>query len=347
MLRPLKIMNIMLGEKLGGIEHVFLDYTQALEMAGFETLSVVHPKAQVRKHVLGKVFELSNWNAFDIFAAWRLRGAIKRYGIDLIITHGNRAFSLAHMARGSVPLLAVSHNYKYQKLYKASAILAITKAMAGEIKSKNPQHPPVYTLYNPIILESDMVLVPKVQLRDIPILGFMGRLVPKKGCHVFLESLALLKKAGFPFRALIAGQGPEETRLHQLTQELGLGEDVKFLGWVGDRSKFFDQIDLFVVPSSSEPFGVVILEAWKYGKPLLATQVGGPAELVEHGVTGLLVEPENPEVLQKGILDALSDSDRLGRMAAAGQRRVEAFGLEPFSNNLKAIVDQVLGVFKP
>ena len=340
----MRIMNIMLGQKLGGIEHVFVDYTHALELQGHEVISVVHPKAQVRKHLTGKIFGLFNWNALDVIAALRLRWAAQRNGIDLMITHGNRALALASMIRGRIPLLAVSHNYRYKRLHKASAIVAITKTMAADIHAKIPNASPVYPLYNPIILEEGAAVIPPCIFQDPPILGFLGRLVPKKGASVFLQAMAELKKRGVVVKANIAGEGPERESLEKLAEVLGLKDVVSFLGWVGNRDRFFESIDLFVIPSLEEPFGVVVLEGWKYGKPLLATLVGGPAELVEDGLTGLLVSPDDASALADGIERVLQNPEIVSKLVVAGRERVEDFGLGVFSKKLQAVVEAVVPV---
>lgn len=341
-MRPLKIMNIMLGQKRGGIEHVFVDYTHALQLLGHEVISVVHPKAQVRNQLTGQILPLPNWNAWDFFAALRLRGAIARLNVDLIITHGNRALCLAHLARRSIPLLAVAHNYRYKHLSKATALAAITKTMALDIASKMPDSFPVYTLYNPIVLEKDAVVSTHFSLKNPPVLGFLGRLVPKKGGALFLHALALLKDQGVAFKAVLAGDGPERKNLEHLTQELGLEEEVTFLGWVSNPEHFFEHIDLFVIPSLEEPFGVVVLEGWKYGKPILATRVGGPAELINDQKTGILVNPNDPDALTQGIAHALKNPDYLKNLSQAGHQRVEDFSLEAFSMNLGKILTSLL-----
>lgn len=340
----MKIMNIMLGQKLGGIEHVFVDYTHALQLQGHEVISVVHPKAQVRKYLTGMIFDLSHWNALDVIAALRLKWALHRHRVDLLITHGNRALSLASMARARVPLLAVSHNYRYKRLHKANAIAAITKTMAADICLKIPNAPPVYPLYNPILLEGESVVIPSCHFQDPPVLGFLGRLVLKKGGALFLQALAILKKKNIPFKAVIAGEGPEGARLKALATELNLEGMVNFVGWVGNRDRFFEQIDLFVIPSLEEPFGVVVLEGWKHGKPLLTTRVGGPAELVEDGVTGFLVHPNDALALAEGIEQALQNPEALSALVAAGRERVKDFCLEAFSQNLQTVVEAVAPV---
>src|SRR6202034_4671627 len=92
-----------------------------------------------------------------------------------------------------------------------------------------------------------------------------------------------------PFKAVLAGEGEEEGALRDLAREKGLGEELRFAGWVTDKQAFFDSIDLFCLPSHHEPFGIVLLEAMAQGLPVVATASEGPSEILEAGEPGVLV----------------------------------------------------------
>lgn len=142
-----------------------------------------------------------------------------------------------------------------------------------------------------------------------------------KGIDLTLRAIAGLPPGSIDYTVI--GDGADRPRLQALTGTLGLTEQVHFVGAVDDvaRDQALSSCDLFALPSSSEGFGIVYLEAMAYGKPCLGARVGGTREVVDDEQTGLLVEPDVESVrfgLQRLFVPSLRQ--RLGR---AGRRRVE------------------------
>ena len=135
-------------------------------------------------------------------------------------------------------------------------------------------------------------------LRDgRPIVGTVCRLAePKKGLRVLLQAMAALNMGGNDPRCqlLIVGEGPARESLEALSRQLGLSDCMVFAGARRDIPRILPLLDLFVLPSLYEGFGIAILEAMAAGKPVVATAVGGIPEFVVPGETGLLVELETP-----------------------------------------------------
>ena len=134
----------------------------------------------------------------------------------------------------------------------------------------------------------------ELRLRDGgPIVGTVCRLVePKKGLRVLLQAMAALNMGGNDPRCqlLIVGEGPARESLEALSRQLGLSDCTVFAGARRDIPRILPLLDLFVLPSLYEGFGIAILEAMAAGKPVVATAVGGIPEFVVPGETGLLVE---------------------------------------------------------
>jgi glycosyltransferase involved in cell wall biosynthesis len=152
----------------------------------------------------------------------------------------------------------------------------------------------------------------------------IGRLVPEKGAAVLLEALPLLLRR-HPVRMVIAGTGPYGEDLKRQAQRLGVGDRVRFAGWIDDATAgaLYHYADAAVVPSTYEPFGIVALEALAAGTPLVASDVGGLAEIVRHGQNGLKAAPGNPLALAEQIDRVLTDRALARRMALEGRREVE------------------------
>jgi len=158
-----------------------------------------------------------------------------------------------------------------------------------------------------------------------PLLGCAARLEPVKGLDVLLRAVALLREAQ-PHgvgAVVLAGSGSQEAVLRRLAADLGLTDELIMPGFVAALPPLLAQIDLFVMPSLSEGFPLVLLEAMALGKPVVASAVGGIPEVVEDGVTGVLVPPKDPQALADAIGELLGDPDKVAAMGKAGQDRVE------------------------
>lgn len=127
----------------------------------------------------------------------------------------------------------------------------------------------------------------------------VGRLHRNKGCDTALEALALLPNH---VKLAFVGSGPDEAALKAKAQELGLEQRVTFAGWVNDVERIAAAADMWLAPSRHEPLGNTAIDAWVHGVPLVVSAVGGLDALVEQGVHGLKVPPENPEALAQAIL---------------------------------------------
>jgi glycosyltransferase involved in cell wall biosynthesis len=155
---------------------------------------------------------------------------------------------------------------------------------------------------------------------------FCGRLNgphEQKGVDVLLRGLPLILRHHRVVLNVI-GTGPRLAQYQALARELGISEQVRFLGFVehDDMPSHYQQADLFVLPSRRESFGLVLAEAMACGLPAVATTVGAIAEVMEDGLTGLLVPPDDSRALCTAVVSLLSDRPRMAAMGLAGARRV-------------------------
>jgi glycosyltransferase involved in cell wall biosynthesis len=148
-----------------------------------------------------------------------------------------------------------------------------------------------------------------------------GALVPRKGLDVLLEALPRLSEN---VRLCIAGEGPEREALESRATETALEGRVNLLGRRKDLPDLLAACDLFVMPSRAEGLGIAALEAMSVGRAVVASRVGGLAELVVDGQTGRLVPPDDPAALANAIGELCADSQRRERYGGAGPARVAA-----------------------
>lgn len=160
-----------------------------------------------------------------------------------------------------------------------------------------------------------------------PVIGTVGRLEPRKG-HADLVDAARVVLDHVPgARFVMIGDGPARAELEQRTVRHRIAHRVDMRGMVPDGARLLTEMSLFVLPSHVEGMSNALLEAMAAGLPVVATDVGGNAEVVVEGETGLLVPPRDPAALGQAILVMLKDPERARAMGAAGRARA----LEHFS----------------
>jgi colanic acid/amylovoran biosynthesis glycosyltransferase len=154
----------------------------------------------------------------------------------------------------------------------------------------------------------------------------VGRLVAVKGHGVLIEAVARLAAEGVDAIATIVGDGPRRAALEALARELGVAGRVRFAGRVGqdDIRRFYAEADVFCLPSFAEGVPVVLMEAMAAGVPVVASRISGIPELVDDGVTGVLVPPGRPDRLAGAVRALAADPAGRERLAAAGRERIEA-----------------------
>ncbi len=149
----------------------------------------------------------------------------------------------------------------------------------------------------------------------------VARLAAEKDVGTLIEAAALVARTCPDFALQIAGDGPCRAELE--ARAVRLGAPVRFLGVVRDVPALLARARLFVLSSLTEGISLTLLEAMARGLPVVATDVGGNPEVVEAGVTGLLVPPRDPPVLAGAVARLWTDPQSCARLGGAGRRRVE------------------------
>ena len=180
---------------------------------------------------------------------------------------------------------------------------------------------------------------------DLLVVGTIGRLATQKGQKNFLHALRLLREDGLKLQGVVVGEGPLQADLEALADELGLRQEVSFLGARKDIPEILSLFDIFVLPSLWEGFPNVILEAMAMAKPVVATKVAGVVEVVVDGVTGCLVDPGDLPRLAEAIGRLSRDPGLIARMGQDGRKRVEAkFCLERMVAETTALYQELIGL---
>ena len=157
---------------------------------------------------------------------------------------------------------------------------------------------------------------------DAVLLGTVAHLFVRKGYDVMLRALPAIIREVPAVQYLIIGTGDAvyERQLKALAAQLGVADHVHFAGFQEDVAPFLAALSLYVHPARMEGFGIAVVEALAAGKAVVATRVGGLPEVVDHGRTGLLVNPDDPEDLSTAILSLLRDEGRRKEMGERAAR---------------------------
>ncbi len=323
----IRVLNVMLAKGRGGVETMALRYHEALRAEGYRVMSLGHPEGVLAQGLVRNSFRpLTSGCNYDILAAARLYEQVREFRPHLILNHGNRATNLALMpfvAQGA-QVVQVLHNQCFKPhLKRVSAAICVSAGVRDGLVAAYPGIK-AHEVANFSWLEHKPV---KAGPQSPPVIGALGRLHEVKGFDVLLRAAALLRDRGVDFRLRLAGDGPELQNLRALRNQLNLGDRVDFCGWLSKPEDFMAGVDLFVVPSRHEAFGLVVVEAMAAGVPVVASDIKGPRDILSNGKFGALCRGEDPAALAEAMGAVFADWT--GALATA--RQAQAHALATFS----------------
>lgn len=212
---------------------------------------------------------------------------------------------------------------------EASFLVADTSEVRDFLLTLGARPPELYLIRNGVSL-TEFEIHKRQVTSSPPLILAVGRLIPKKGFHVLLAACHQLLHQGVSFQLLLVGDGEERRTLEKMRQELGLEDRVKFLGYLSasELRDLYYKATVLAVPSVVSPdldkdgLPTVIVEALAAGVPIIGSDVGGIPEVIHHGVTGLLVPPNEPGMLADGLRTLLTQAEVRNRFATEGRRFV-------------------------
>jgi glycosyltransferase involved in cell wall biosynthesis/SAM-dependent methyltransferase len=231
--------------------------------------------------------------------------------------------------------------------FRATRIVAVSGAMSQLATREHPwARDKITFLHNGIDLEGEAAGEPAPLLPDSSgKILLLGRMRPEKGHGVALAAMEIVRERLPEATLWLAGTGSLETKLRQEVADRELSHHVSFLGHVDDVAGILRQVDLVIMPSLTEAFGLSAIEAMAAKRLVIASRVGGLPEIVEHGRSGVLVEPSKPEELAEQIVHFLEHPDERRRLAGSGyERYLERFTSDVMARNYLALYEELLGV---
>ncbi len=296
--------------------------------------------------------------ALDLPAVLRLKRALLGARVDLVHLHTGRATWLGGLAARWAGLAAITTRrqdralarsprtrFVYRSLVRRA--VAISPAVARRLLAGGVDPGRLVTIPSSVDPAQLRPRRTRAEVRaelglgaDDFVVLTLAALVARKGVDLLLEACA---RTGQPCTLLVAGEGPERARLEAQAQALGASERTRFLGAREDKAELLEACDVFALASRAEGLGVAALEAMARARPVLATRVGGLAEAVVDGRTGLLVAPGDVAALARALRSLQDDPALRARLGAAGPRRLqEGFAAEQMVAAYERLYREVL-----
>ncbi len=348
--RLLKILHIDPERNWGGGETQVFGLLTYLAGQGHRNDLLTHPDGKLweqSQELNVRCFPLVVRNDWDVREIPKIRRLIRTEKYDVVHFHTKRAHALSlWLPHGhDRPRYVVTRRMDYPQtkswytryLYNrgVDAVIAISRPIADVLIRAGVEPKQIRVIYSGIdrarfsAAERDGTCE-----SDAPIIGTVAHLEARKGHRYLLEAARLLKERGYRFKLALAGDGPLKPALEEMARSLALREEVTFCGFVSDVPKFLTAIDIFVLPSLYEGLGVAALEAMAAGKVVVASRVGGLADLVKDSETGFLVPPADAAALAAALAKLLEEKALRAAFGQKGAVRVsEQFTMEQMAKN--------------
>ncbi len=340
---PMKIVHVETGRHFYGGAQQVIWLIQGLEARGIDNLLVCtrHSAIEAVAADAGlQVTSLPCSGELDLAFVWRLRRVLNREAPDLIHCHSRRgADFLGGQAAAMVGLPAIVSRrvdntepalmsaLRYRRFAR---IVAISENIAEVLRNAGVSDDRLVVIRSAVdprqmhqrpdrdFLEREFAIA-----ADAFAIAIVAQLIPRKGHSYLLEALASLKCRYPGLHLEIFGNGVLQDSLRRLTAALGLNDIVHFAGFRDDLDDYLSSFDLLVHPATREGLGVAMLKASAAGLPVIAFDVAGAREIVEHEQTGLLVPSEDSKSLAAAIARLIDDTGLRRRLGANGRVRMQ------------------------
>ena len=345
-----KILFVITSLGYGGAERLLIHYVSKLNKSKYDFLVCsLRDKPddlvpEISKHTPVKKLNLKN--KFNPFIVLRLIRLFKEYKPDLIHTHLFQPRIYATLAyifyRNSILITqkhnnvnAIKHNIfiliEMVCISLNKKVIAISESVKNSlIKFELVSPKKIYLLPNCIDYQhfnNTSNSSEELNKQDI-IIGAIGRLERQKGVKYLILAMKIILSK-YPAAILdIIGDGSQLDKLKKLTAKLGISNSVKFFGKFGDVKPFYSKMDIFVLSSVYEGFGIVLLEAMASGVPIVATNVDGIKEVVSDMKSGILIPSKNPQAIADAVIKLIENPQLRSSLIYEGFERSKIFDVQ-------------------
>lgn len=348
-------------QMFGGGEVWMLRTLLALQARGHAVRLLCRPGTQLEEKARAagiEVTPLSMRGDFDPVTIFRTAMWIRRHRLQVLLTNMDKELRFAGIAAKLVggcavfPRRGIDYPLKNRLHYRlsynwlAQALIANSQATKQALLRNAPWLEPdrIHVIYNgidpaPFLSPPDRSLRQEWGIPDAhPVIGFVGQLDPRKGIDTLLEAFAQVHKHYPDVHLVLVGDGRLNSAIRQFGRQKQLNDRIHTVGFENDIPNVMKTIDLLVLPSRWEGFGIVLIEAMAAGKPTVTTAISSMPEIVVDEVTGKVVPVDDPQQLAEAISTILRDPGLARHWGELGRKRVmEMFHIDEMVRQLESL----------
>jgi glycosyltransferase involved in cell wall biosynthesis len=368
----IKVMQVIDGMGIGGAEMVIRDLVHHLDRDRFDvsvccTKHVGGPigEALLREGVNLFVLSKTQDGRADYFEPFKLRRAATERGVDIMHSHGSAALFAAGPCRVMMPKVKLVHtmhygNYPYTSrrthfmergcVRLVDQLIAVGREQKGRIQTTyglpESRIDVIWNGIKPMTPTPDPSFRSQVGAGDRLLIGTIAKLIEQKGLDDLLLTARLCMDAGHRMKFVIVGDGPLRADLERRRRELGLEDVVTITGWIHEAAtRVLPSFDVFFQSSRWEAMSIAVLEAMACGKAIVATKVGDNPHVLQHGVSGLLVESGDTHGMANALAQLTDSKIRSDLGQGALARFTERFTIEPMIHQYERVYERLAGAW--
>ena len=368
------VLGLFVTMPVGGAENLWLNALRKLDRTRYNVITCcIADKGAVGTELEAEGFEvvslgLMRGKRFDPGAVLAIARLMRGRGVDILHTHmyhaglyGRLAALLAGGRRPKAKVVAMFHSlYATAKPHRVlvnrllnratDRLLAVSDAVREDVLRVEKASPGKVEVLRAAVDPARFdISVSREEARariglaagDF-VIGNVGRLVEEKGHRHLIRAFADMRRAGRDFKLVVAGGGRLMGEMKALAESLGVGEHVMLLGERRDVPELYRAMDVFVMPSVFEAWGLSLIEAMASGLPCVATSVGGMPEILDGGSCGVIVPKGDPGAIADAVGSLSSDPARMTELGARGRARaLSLYGSEAMARKLEAVYDNL------
>jgi len=364
-MKKIKLLYIITSLGLGGAEKLLLYYLKNLDKSKYSLYVCCFREKpddlMLEMSEFAEIFNLKVKNKFNPIVIVSIIKLIRKINPDIIHTHlfQPRVYAtIAHIFSKRPVLITQKHSIvnpqkhhmfillEMISIWMNNKVIAISESVKKSLKKYE------FISENKILVLPNCIDYKKfnnktereiIQNKKEIVMGTVGRLEKEKGIKYLLLAMKIILTRFPNARLEIIGDGSQYKELKEFSKKLGISNSVIFFGKFTDVIPFYKKMDIFVLPSILEGFGIVLLEAMAAEVPVIATDVDGIKEVIIDGECGILVPPKNPEAIANSVTRLIESPQLTKKIVEKGLTRAQLFDVQEHVMKLDSLYTNLLG----
>jgi glycosyltransferase involved in cell wall biosynthesis len=363
------ILNICLSRSQGGLELYSVRLTDFFDKEGYESYGLCKPGTFIEQKLKEgnlKSLTLTGKDYFSLKNVRQLKKYIKEYNFEVIFVHRLKDLWLTYWIKRKFPNIKVigftqmfvdypKKGFFHKLVYgKIDHMITLTNLQKEHLLNMLPVPPEKY-LVIPNGVDSEKFLPQEkndperlktrktlgIEKDNEILVGLIGRFDHQKGQLEFIDAIRNLKSKLPNVKYVLVGEdtygeAPLQKRILNDILSYDLNSHVQVRGFSNEVQKIMKALDIFIMPSYKETFGIVLVEAMACEKICISTKAGGPIEILDSGTYGLLIEPKSSTAIEEGITEVVKNIHKYEEKAKAARKRVQQkYRLKDVFNQIK------------